>query len=52
MERAVGKRITRRCIIKEETEEIGEKPLRDPPSRNDPLVDKLEYKDTKKSLQV
>ena len=26
--------ITRRCIIKEETEELGEKPLRHPPSSN------------------
>ena len=26
--------ITRRCVIKEETEELGEKPLRRPPSGN------------------
>ena len=26
--------ITRRCVIKEETEELGEKPLRRPPSDN------------------
>ena len=26
--------ITRRCVIKEETEELGEKPLRCPPSGN------------------
>ena len=26
--------ITRRCVIKEETEELGEKPLRHPPSNN------------------
>ena len=37
MERAVGKKnskpmITRRCVIKEETEELGEKPFHNPPS--------------------
>ena len=26
--------ITRRCVIEEETEELGEKPLRRPPSGN------------------
>ena len=26
--------ITRRCVIKEETEELGKKPLRHPPSGN------------------
>jgi len=30
----------------------GEKSLHDPPSRNDPLVNKLEYKDIKKTLQA
>ena len=52
MERAVGKRITRRYIIEEETEELSEKSFHDPPSRNDPLVNKLEYMDTKKTLQA
>ena len=28
------KQITRRCVIEEETEELGEKPLRRPPSGN------------------
>ena len=45
-------KITLRRVIEEEIAELGEKPLRDPPSRNDPLVNKLEYKDIKKTLQA
>ena len=32
--RRMQTQITRRCVIKEETEELGEKPLRRPPSDN------------------
>ena len=35
-----------------ENQELKEKTLRDSPSRNDPLVNKLKYKDTKKTLQA
>ena len=52
MERVVGKRITWRCIIEEETEELNEKSLHNPPSQNDSLVNKLEYMDTKKTFQT
>ena len=45
-------KITWQYVIEEETEELSEKPLRDPPSRNDPLVNKLENKNTKKTLQA
>ena len=34
MEKRCKHKITRRCVIKEETEELGEKPLRRPPSDN------------------
>ena len=43
-------KITPRHVIEEKTEELGDKPLHDPPSRNDPLMNKLEYKNTKKTL--
>ena len=56
MEMVVGKnskpKITQQCVIEEETEELSKKPLRNPPSQNNPLVNKLEYEDTKKTLQV
>ena len=56
MERVMGKRIvhkiTWQCVIEEETEELSKKPLYDPQSRNDPLVNKLEYKNTKKTLKA
>ena len=56
MERAVGKnskpKIRQWCVIKEETKKLGKKSLRDLSSRNALLVNKLEYKDTKKTLQV
>ena len=48
MEERCKHNITLRRVIEEEIAELGEKPLRDPPSRNDPLVNKLEYKDTQK----
>ena len=41
-------KITRQYVIEKETEKLSKKPFRDPPSRNDPLVNKLEYKDTKR----
>ena len=41
-------KIILKCVIKEETKKLDEKPLYDPPSRNDPLVNKLEYKDAKR----
>ena len=34
MEERCKRKITSRRIIEEENEELGEKPLRDPPSRN------------------
>ena len=34
MEKRCKHKITRRCVIKEETEELGEKPLHRPPSDN------------------
>ena len=34
MEEKCKHKITRRCVIEEETEELGEKPLRCPPSSN------------------
>ena len=49
MEERYKYKITPRCVIEEETEELSEKPLRDPLSRNDLLVNKLEYKNTKKN---
>ena len=52
MEERCKHKITLRRVIEEEIAELGEKPLRDPPSQNDPLVNKLEYKDTKKTLQA
>ena len=45
-------KITRRCVIEEEIKEFSKKPLHSPPGRNDPLVNKLEYEDTKKTLQA
>ena len=41
MEERCKYRITPRCVIKEETEVLDEKPLRGPPSRNDPLLNKV-----------
>ena len=34
MEEECKHKITRRCVIEEETKELGEKPLRRPPSGN------------------
>ena len=45
-------KITPRQIIEEETKKLSEKPLHGPQSWNDPLINKLEYKDTKKTLQA
>ena len=36
--------------MKEETEELGEKPLHNPPNRNNLLVTKLDHKNNKKTL--
>ena len=44
--------LTSRRVIEEKTEILGKKSLCDPPSRNDSLVNKLEYKDTKKTFKV
>ena len=44
--------ITRQCVIKEETEELGEKPLRRPPSGNNPLDNQLAYMGEQKTLQA
>ena len=38
--------------MEEETEELDEKPLYDPLSWNDPLVNKLVYKDTKRPSKL
>ena len=45
-------KITLRRIIEEETQILSEKPLHEPLSRNDPLVNELKYKDTKKTLDL
>ena len=52
MEERCKHKITPRCVIEKETEEFDEKSLCDPPSQNDSLVNKLDYKDIKKTLQV
>ena len=44
--------LTSRRVIKEKTEILSEKSLPDPLSRNDPLVNKLKYNDTKKTFKV
>ena len=44
--------ISWRCVIKKETEELGIKTTHGPPSQNDHLVNKLEYKDIEKTLQA
>ena len=45
-------KITLKHIIEEETKKLSKKPLHGPQSRNDQLMNKLEYKDTKKTLQA
>ena len=42
--------ITRRCVIKEETEELGEKPLRRPPSGNRSVDNQLGYMGKQETL--
>ena len=39
--RDANNKIIPRCVIKEETEVLGEKPLHSPPSQNDPIVNKV-----------
>ena len=45
-------KITRWYVIEEEIKELSEKHFHSPLSRNDSLVKKLEYENTKKSLQA
>jgi len=52
MEKNSKPKKTRQCVVEEEIEEFGKKPLLDPSSRNDLLVNKLEYKDTQKTIQA
>ena len=51
-EEGCKQKIIPRHVIKKEMEELDEKLLRNPPSQNNPLVNKLEYKDTKKTIQA
>ena len=44
--------ITRRCVIEEETEELGKKPLHSPQAVIDPLDNQLGYMGKQETLQA
>ena len=52
MEERCKHKITSRCVIEEKTKELGENPLCGPPSRIDPLVNKVGVQYIKKTLSI